>query len=81
MRGSFLFATVMVLASWARAEVEIRVIYDNTSARAGVQQDWGFAAVVTVMENESCSIPAPSQPCSWRTSRNWGLSHGPSGRR
>jgi 7,8-dihydropterin-6-yl-methyl-4-(beta-D-ribofuranosyl)aminobenzene 5'-phosphate synthase len=48
MRWSFLFTTVMVLASWARAEVEIRIIYDNTSARAGVQEDWGFAAVVTV---------------------------------
>ena len=29
-------------------ELEIRVIYDNTSARSDVQADWGFAAVVTV---------------------------------
>ena len=28
-------------------ELEIRVIYDNTSARSDVQADWGFAAVVT----------------------------------
>ena len=28
-------------------DLEIRVIYDNTSARAGVQEDWGYAAVVT----------------------------------
>jgi len=28
-------------------ELEIRVVYDNTSAKAGVQEDWGYAAVVT----------------------------------
>lgn len=28
------------------AELEIRVIYDNTSAQAGVQEDWGYAALV-----------------------------------
>ena len=31
-------------------ELEIRVIYDNTSARSDVQADWGFAAVVTLRE-------------------------------
>ena len=29
------------------AELEIRVVYDNTSAQAGVREDWGYAAVVT----------------------------------
>ncbi len=41
----------MLLASgWAIAAppVEIRVVYDNTPAQAGLRADWGFAAVVTV---------------------------------
>ena len=29
------------------AELEILIIYDNTSARAGIEADWGFAALVT----------------------------------
>ena len=28
-------------------DLEIHVIYDNTSARVGVREDWGYAAVVT----------------------------------
>lgn len=28
-------------------ELEIRVVYDNTSAKPGIQEDWGYAAVVT----------------------------------
>ena len=28
------------------AELEIRVIYDNTSAQPGIQEDWGYAALV-----------------------------------
>ena len=38
------------LGASARAagpELEIRVIYDNTSAREGVKEDWGFSSVVT----------------------------------
>ena len=31
----------------AGAELEIQIVYDNTSARAGIEADWGFAAVVT----------------------------------
>jgi 7,8-dihydropterin-6-yl-methyl-4-(beta-D-ribofuranosyl)aminobenzene 5'-phosphate synthase len=40
--------TLLVMA-WpaAGAGVEIRVIYDNTSARSDMEADWGFAAVVT----------------------------------
>ncbi|UCG86175.1 MAG: MBL fold metallo-hydrolase [Gemmatimonadota bacterium] len=29
------------------AELEIQIVYDNTSARSGIAADWGFAAVVT----------------------------------
>ena len=29
------------------AELEIQIIYDNTSARAGIEADWGFAALVS----------------------------------
>ncbi|MGH9718743.1 MAG: MBL fold metallo-hydrolase [Bryobacteraceae bacterium] len=29
------------------AELDIRVIYDNTSARPGFKEDWGYSAVVT----------------------------------
>jgi 7,8-dihydropterin-6-yl-methyl-4-(beta-D-ribofuranosyl)aminobenzene 5'-phosphate synthase len=37
-----------LIAGWAFAQpLEIRVVYDNTSARAGVQEDWGYSAVVT----------------------------------
>ncbi len=34
-------------ASAADPELEIRVIYDNTSAREDVPADWGFSSVVT----------------------------------
>lgn len=30
----------------AAAELEIQIVYDNTSARSGIEADWGFAAVV-----------------------------------
>ena len=35
------------LAAEDPPELEIRVIYDNTSAREDVEADWGFASVVT----------------------------------
>lgn len=38
---------LLLAALLPAAELEIRVVYDNTSARPGVQEDWGFAAVVT----------------------------------
>jgi len=41
-----LAGSIPLLAQKA-GELEIRVIYDNTSARAGVQEDWGYSAVVT----------------------------------
>jgi 7,8-dihydropterin-6-yl-methyl-4-(beta-D-ribofuranosyl)aminobenzene 5'-phosphate synthase len=37
---------IPLLLALAAPPVEIRVIYDNTSAQAGVRADWGFAAVV-----------------------------------
>ena len=43
-----LFAVLVVVASPAAdPELEIRVIYDNTSAREDVPADWGFSSVVT----------------------------------
>lgn len=39
--------TTILLLALAAPPVEIRVIYDNTSAREGIRPDWGFAAVVT----------------------------------
>jgi 7,8-dihydropterin-6-yl-methyl-4-(beta-D-ribofuranosyl)aminobenzene 5'-phosphate synthase len=52
LRRTFaLLFTALLAASPIRAadpELEIRVIYDNTSAREDVPADWGFAAVVTV---------------------------------
>jgi 7,8-dihydropterin-6-yl-methyl-4-(beta-D-ribofuranosyl)aminobenzene 5'-phosphate synthase len=39
--------TTVLLLALAAPPVEIRVIYDNTSAREGVRSDWGFAAVVS----------------------------------
>ena len=41
-----LIVSLCVFAAFGQ-ELEIRVVYDNTSARAGVQEDWGYAAVVT----------------------------------
>ena len=40
---------VLAFVSFAApaAELEIRVIYDNTSARADMTEHWGYAAVVT----------------------------------
>jgi len=35
------------LGSQARSELEIQIIYDNTSAREDMRADWGFAALVT----------------------------------
>ncbi len=40
-------AFAAVCRAQAPPELEIRVIYDNTSARADVKEDWGFSAVVT----------------------------------
>ena len=39
------FWLMMPLLSFG-AELEIRVIYDNTSAQPGIQEDWGYAALV-----------------------------------
>lgn len=39
--------TTIVLLALAAPPVEIRVIYDNTSAQEGIGADWGFAAVVS----------------------------------
>lgn len=41
-----MIAALLFLAL-AAPPVEIRVVYDNTSAQPGVQADWGFAAVVS----------------------------------
>jgi 7,8-dihydropterin-6-yl-methyl-4-(beta-D-ribofuranosyl)aminobenzene 5'-phosphate synthase len=48
MRAISLGLVGLALLGQSGAPVEIRVVYDNTSARAGVQEDWGFAAVVSV---------------------------------
>lgn len=50
MRGILLGLLGMVAVGQVGRGVEIRVVYDNTSARADVQEDWGFAAVVSVGE-------------------------------
>jgi 7,8-dihydropterin-6-yl-methyl-4-(beta-D-ribofuranosyl)aminobenzene 5'-phosphate synthase len=48
-RAAGLIAFVLAATCLAQAppELEIRVIYDNTSARADVKEDWGFSALVT----------------------------------
>ena len=54
LAGAWLLAVALGSAAQPAAppapELEIRVIYDNTSARSDVQADWGFAAVVTFRE-------------------------------
>ncbi len=52
MAGAWLLALAIgpvanLPAAPPEPELEIRVIYDNTSARPDVQADWGFAAAVT----------------------------------
>lgn len=50
MRLSFVLAVAVGLAvvSWAaEPEVEIRMVYDNSSARSDLPEDWGFSALVT----------------------------------
>jgi 7,8-dihydropterin-6-yl-methyl-4-(beta-D-ribofuranosyl)aminobenzene 5'-phosphate synthase len=43
-----LWISYTLIASCAFAQpLEIRVVYDNTSAGRGVQEDWGYSAVVT----------------------------------
>ena len=42
-----LASAATLLAAPPEPELDIRVIYDNTSARSDVEADWGFAAVVT----------------------------------
>lgn len=39
---------ILLLLMLAGSPLEIRIVYDNTSVQAGVQPDWGFAALVTV---------------------------------
>jgi 7,8-dihydropterin-6-yl-methyl-4-(beta-D-ribofuranosyl)aminobenzene 5'-phosphate synthase len=43
-----LLSLSLLAASALAQEMEIRVIYDNTSARDGIQEDWGFSAVATL---------------------------------
>ena len=43
-----LLLTATALPAQEQPELEIRVIYDNTSADEAVQADWGFASVVTL---------------------------------
>jgi len=50
MRAVLFLIAGLTLQAQTSPEVEIRVVYDNTSARAGVREDWGFAAVVSVGE-------------------------------
>ena len=55
LAGAWLLAVALASAANLPAappapELEIRVIYDNTSARSDVRADWGFAAVVTFRE-------------------------------
>ena len=55
LAGAWLLAAALASAANppaapAAPELDIRVIYDNTSARSDVQADWGFAAVVTFRE-------------------------------
>lgn len=51
MRRFILLLAALAQAVWtipaAAADLEIRVVYDNTSARQDVEAHWGFAAVVT----------------------------------
>ena len=39
---------ILLLLMAAGPPLEIRIVYDNTSIEAGVQPDWGFAALVTL---------------------------------
>ncbi len=39
--------TVLAAPAVADEAVEIRIVYDNTAANSGFQEDWGFAAIVT----------------------------------
>jgi 7,8-dihydropterin-6-yl-methyl-4-(beta-D-ribofuranosyl)aminobenzene 5'-phosphate synthase len=44
-----LIAACMVAAiALPAASLDIRIVYDNTSAQPGIEADWGFAAVVTL---------------------------------
>ena len=45
--GTSAMMAVIASAVAAEPELEIRVIYDNTSARHGIEADWGFSSVVT----------------------------------
>lgn len=38
---------ILLLLMAAGPPLEIRIVYDNTSVEAGLQPDWGFAALVT----------------------------------
>jgi len=48
MRRLTLLAPLLLAAPLLAAGLEIRIIYDNTSAREDMKEDWGFAAVVTL---------------------------------
>lgn len=39
---------MLLLLLAAGPPLEIRIVYDNTSVQAGLQPDWGFAALVTL---------------------------------
>ncbi len=49
LSAAILLAGVVIPAA---AEVDIRIVYDNTAAAAGFQENWGFAAVVTVGQHK-----------------------------
>jgi 7,8-dihydropterin-6-yl-methyl-4-(beta-D-ribofuranosyl)aminobenzene 5'-phosphate synthase len=41
-----LFTFLLAAAVTAAPELSVQIIYDNTSAREGIEADWGFAALV-----------------------------------
>jgi len=49
-RRLFLAALTAAFAAGAAAEVEIRIVYDNTAAEAGFTEDWGFSAAVSAAD-------------------------------
>ena len=50
---------LLLAAQTAAAELEIRVIYDNTSARTDVREDWARAATWTKASPSWISQPKP----------------------
>jgi 7,8-dihydropterin-6-yl-methyl-4-(beta-D-ribofuranosyl)aminobenzene 5'-phosphate synthase len=42
-----MFIFLLTAALTATPELSVQIIYDNTSAREGIEADWGFAALVS----------------------------------